>query len=49
MKLHIAIVTQHDDPDLRAEAARACACAYVMKDDLAALPRLLAAGAADHS
>ena len=42
----VVIVTQYDDPDLRAEAARAGACAYVLKDDLEALPRLLAAEAA---
>jgi DNA-binding NarL/FixJ family response regulator len=44
----VVIVTHCDDSELRAEAARAGACAYVLKDDLAALPQLLAAGAADH-
>ena len=38
----IVIVTQHDDADLRAEAAMAGACAYVLKDNLAALIKLLA-------
>jgi CheY-like chemotaxis protein len=38
----VVIVSQYDDPDLRAEAARAGACAYVLKDDLAALTQLLA-------
>jgi CheY-like chemotaxis protein len=38
----IVILTQYDDADLRAEAARAGACAYLLKDDLAALTRLLA-------
>jgi two-component system response regulator DegU len=37
----VVIVTQHDDPELRAEAARSGACAYVIKDDLAALTKLL--------
>ena len=40
----VVIVTQYDDPDLRAEAARAGACAYVLKDDLAALTRIFPAG-----
>ena len=35
----VVIVTQYDDPDMRTEAARAGACAYVLKDDLAALTR----------
>jgi DNA-binding NarL/FixJ family response regulator len=39
------IVTQYDDPDLRAEAARAGASGYVLKDDLAALPRFFSAEA----
>src|SRR5436190_20023760 len=29
----IVILTQHDDADLRAEAAKAGACAYLLKDD----------------
>ena len=40
----VVIVTQYDDPDLRAEAARAGACAYVLKDDLTALTRILSSG-----
>jgi two-component system response regulator DegU len=39
----VVIVTQYDDPDLRAEAARAGACAYVLKDDLTALNRIFPA------
>lgn len=39
----VVMVTQYDDPDMRAEAARAGACAYVLKDDLAALTRLFSA------
>jgi len=38
----IIIVTQHDDPELRAEAVRAGACAYVLKDDLEGLTQLIA-------
>ncbi len=38
----IVIVTQYDDADLRAEAAAAGACAYVLKDDLGALTQMLA-------
>lgn len=38
----IVMVTHYDDPALRAEAAQAGACAYVLKDNLAALTRLLA-------
>jgi CheY-like chemotaxis protein len=41
----VVIVTQYDDPDLRAEAARAGASGYVLKDDLAALPRFFSAEA----
>ena len=37
----IVIVTQYDDAELRAEAAKAGACAYVLKDELAILTRLL--------
>jgi CheY-like chemotaxis protein len=40
----IIIVTQYDDSDLRAEAARAGACAYLLKDDLAALIRFFETG-----
>ena len=37
----IVIVTQYDDPELRAEAARVGACAYVLKENLHELPALL--------
>jgi DNA-binding NarL/FixJ family response regulator len=37
----IVIVTQYDDADLRAEAARAGAFAYVLKDDLATLTQII--------
>jgi DNA-binding NarL/FixJ family response regulator len=40
--LRVAIVTQHEASDLRESAARAGACAYVLKDDLLALRKLLA-------
>jgi CheY-like chemotaxis protein len=40
---HVVILTQYDDPELRAEAARAGACAYVLKDDVTALIDLLLA------
>ena len=39
----VVMVTQYDDPDMRAEAARAGACAYVLKDDLAALTQFFSA------
>lgn len=39
----VVIVTQYDDADMRAEAARAGASAYVLKDDLTALTRLFSA------
>ncbi len=38
---HIIIVSQYDDPELRSEAARAGACAYVLKDQLQDLPWIL--------
>ncbi len=38
---HVAMVSQYDDPELRAEAARAGACGYVLKEDLAALLAIL--------
>jgi len=41
----IVILTHYDDPELRAEAAQAGACAYVLKDNLPALTRLLASDA----
>jgi CheY-like chemotaxis protein len=37
----IIIVTQHDDPHLRAAAARAGACGYVLKENLLALRELI--------
>ena len=37
----IAIVTQHDDAELRAEAMRAGASAYVLKENLHELPGIL--------
>jgi CheY-like chemotaxis protein len=37
----IAIVSQYDDSELRAEAARAGACAYVLKENLQDLPGIL--------
>jgi CheY-like chemotaxis protein len=40
----VAIVTQYDDPELRAEALRAGACAYVLKEDMSSLPAILQAG-----
>jgi CheY-like chemotaxis protein len=43
----VAIVTQYDEAELRAEAARAGACAYVLKENLQELPAILAAPAPD--
>jgi len=40
----IAIVTQYDDVELRAEAARAGACAYVLKENLVEIPAILTEG-----
>ena len=40
---HVVILTQYDDPDLRAAAARAGACGYLPKDQLAQLPEMLQA------
>jgi two-component system, NarL family, response regulator LiaR len=37
----VAIVSQYDDPELRAEAARVGACAYVLKENLQELPMVL--------
>jgi CheY-like chemotaxis protein len=37
----VLIISQHDDPDLRAEAERAGACGYVVKDDLLAVKRFI--------
>ena len=38
----IIIVTQFDDAELRAEARKAGACDYVLKDDLGQLPQIFA-------
>lgn len=43
----VAIVTQYDEAELRAEAARAGACAYVLKEHLQELPAVLASPAPD--
>jgi len=40
----VIIVTQYDDAELRAEALRAGACAYVLKENLHELPGILMAG-----
>jgi DNA-binding NarL/FixJ family response regulator len=39
----IMILTQHDDPHLRAAADKAGACGYILKDDLLGLPAAIAA------
>ena len=41
-EVRIAIVSQYDDDELRAEAARLGACAYVLKENLHELPEVLA-------
>jgi CheY-like chemotaxis protein len=41
-KTRIVIVSQYDEAELRAEAARAGACAYVLKENLHELPSILA-------
>ncbi len=41
----IIIVSQYDDPELRAEAARAGACAYVLKENLDQLTAILSGAA----
>jgi CheY-like chemotaxis protein len=40
-RARVVMVTDHDDADLRAEAGRAGAAAYVRKDNLQVLPALL--------
>ena len=40
---HVVILTQYDDPDLRAAATRAGACDYLPKDQLSRLPEVLRA------
>jgi two-component system, response regulator YesN len=42
----IAIVSQYDEAELRAEAARAGACAYVLKENLHELLGILTGGCA---
>ena len=37
----IIIVSQHDDPALQAEATRLGACAYVLKENLHELPKII--------
>jgi CheY-like chemotaxis protein len=37
----VAIVSQYDDAELRAEAARVGACGYVLKEDLSAVVRTI--------
>ncbi len=37
----VVIVSQYDEPELRTEAARLGACAYVLKEDLHELRRVL--------
>jgi len=44
-EVRIAIVSQYDDDELRAEAARLGACAYVLKENLHELPEVLAGAA----
>ena len=44
----IAIVTQYDEVELRAEAIQAGACAYVLKENLQELPGLLMGGLAQN-
>ncbi len=43
----IAIVSQYDEAELRAEAARAGACAYVLRENLQELPAILATAQAE--
>jgi DNA-binding NarL/FixJ family response regulator len=45
----VVIVTQYDDAELRAEALRAGACAYVLKENLHELPGVLTAGLAQNN
>jgi CheY-like chemotaxis protein len=46
---HVAIVSQFDETELRAEAIRAGACAYVLKENLHELPELLTTTALEKS
>jgi CheY-like chemotaxis protein len=43
----IVLVTQYDDAELRAEALRVGACAYVLKENLHELPGILTASPAE--
>ena len=43
----IVIVSQYDDAELRTEAARVGACAYVLKENLHELPEILTTAADD--
>jgi CheY-like chemotaxis protein len=45
----IAIVSQFDDAELRAEAVRVGACAYVLKENLHELPGILAGDCAGNN
>lgn len=45
----VVIITQYDDAQLRAEALRAGACAYVLKENLHELPGILMAGLAQNN
>jgi CheY-like chemotaxis protein len=45
-KARIVIVTEYDDPDWREESRRAGACAYVLKENLPELLRILQANPA---
>jgi DNA-binding NarL/FixJ family response regulator len=42
-EIRVIIVSQDDDAGLRAKAARAGACAYVLKENLQELPGILTA------
>jgi CheY-like chemotaxis protein len=42
---HVAIVSQYEEAELRAEATRVGACAYVLKENLHELPGILAGAA----
>jgi CheY-like chemotaxis protein len=43
-EMRVIIVTQYDDAELRAEALRVGACAYVLKENLHELPGILTSG-----
>ncbi len=48
-EVNIVMVCQYDDAELRTEAARAGACAYVLKENLHELPTILAGAAPEPS